>query len=655
LVKPLTRKNITDQIIKNKKAALKSGLFVFSTIRTHTTDSVTMSDTKKITETPATIHSPDRNPHILIVDNETSIRLTFEMFLVREGYGAIHTASTLKEALTAIQTQTFDLIICGNVLEEKKETDLLCKIKKTGIECPVVIVTRSPNPEMAAEAIRYGAFDYVLKPVNKEKLLQFVRNALKHWKLKNEQKQLLQENKKFKRYLEAIFRFVSDAIITIDNKMNIVQLNDTAKQWLLISHFSPDRQNKLESLKNEMAQACLQEARQVLLSKQEVREHQVECRKPDGNIRIISLNAAPLEDVHDKLNGVVIVARDITMPEHETGNHSRNNFHGYVDSSQAMQHVYNLIENVGKVDTAVLITGESGTGKELAADALHAESDRKDMVLIKVDCAAIPEKLLESEIFGHIQGAFPGADRTRDGRLIQAHKGTLFLDEIGDVSPRMQLRLLRYLQEKTFTPVGRNDSVGADVRIIAATNANLAEKVTYGSFREDLYYRLKVVEVKLPPLRDRKGGIPILVHHFLSLFRKKLNRNIHGISDQAMEALIRCSWPGNVRELRHVIERACVLCEGSTISLEHFSEDILKSKTPSNKRPASQTHQTNMAALPPYISEKDEIIDALKRARGNKTKAARLLTIDRSTLYRKMQRIGIASDIAKSSASSNRK
>ena len=259
----------------------------------------------------------------------------------------------------------------------------------------------------------------------------------------------------------------------------------------------------------------------------------------------------------------------------------------------------------------------------------------------------MPEELLESELFGHIKGAFTGADRKREGRLLLADNGTLFLDEIGDISPRMQLRLLRFLQEKTFTPVGQDQPVEVNVRIIAATNVDFAKKVKEGSFREDLYYRLKVVEIKLPPLRDRKGGIPILVHHFLSLFREKLKRNIHGISDQAMEALTRYTWPGNVRELRHVIERACVLCKGSTISLDHFPEEIQEPKNiyiPPTATPETPSH---LAPLPPYVSERDEIIDILKRARGNKSKAARMLNIDRSTLYRKMQRIGIASDIAK--------
>ncbi|MBU1139441.1 MAG: sigma-54-dependent Fis family transcriptional regulator, partial [Proteobacteria bacterium] len=570
---------------------------------------------------------------------------TFEMFLARAGFGPISTASTLDEALIAIKENEFDLIISDIVLEGERGTELLRKIRETGVECPVVMVTGFPNLDTAAEAVRYGAFDYISKPVNKETLLKFVRQALKHWELENEKKQLLLENEKFKRYLEAIFSSVRDAIITIDNEMKIVQLNDTAKQWLQYSE--EDKLVSLESYKSEMGKACLQDAQQVLSSRQEVREHQVECKKRDGNIRIISLNAAPLEDGFDEFNGVVIVARDITLPEPVSGSNSRNKFHGYVGCSQVMQNVYNLIENVGKVDTAVLVTGESGTGKELAAEALHAESQRRDMPLVKVDCAAMSEELLESELFGHRKGAFTGADRDRPGRLLQADKGTLFLDEIGDISPRMQLLLLRFLQEKTFTPVGQDNPIAVDVRIIAATNVNFTEKVKDGSFREDLYYRLKVVEIKLPPLRDRKGGIPILVHHFLSMFREKLKRNIHGISDQAMEALARYTWPGNVRELRHIIERACVLCDGPTISLEHFPEEIQKPVIYISAQSGILDHRTNIATLPPYVSEEDEIIEALKHARGNKSKAARILNIDRSTLYRKMQRIGLASDIAK--------
>ncbi|MBW1636603.1 MAG: sigma-54-dependent Fis family transcriptional regulator [Deltaproteobacteria bacterium] len=577
---------------------------------------------------------------ILIVDDEASIRLTFEMFLTREGYGPITTASTLDEALAAVRENTFDLIISDIVLEEKKGTDLLCKIRELGIECPVVMVTGFPNLDTAAEAVRYGAFDYISKPVNKETLLKFVRLALKHWNLENEKKKLLLENDKFKRYLETIFSSVKDAIITIDNQLKIVQLNETAKQWLFYP--GSDKGEVLALYRNAMGKACLHDVKQVLSRGLGVREHQVECLMADGTMHIISLNAAPLEDGFNEFDGVVIVARDITPPASETTAHSRDRFHGYVSANKVMQNVYKLIENVGKVDTAVLVTGESGTGKELAAEALHAESARNSMPLIKVDCAAISEELLESELFGHRKGAFTGADKDRQGRLLQADNGTLFLDEIGDISPRMQLRLLRFLQEKTFTPVGQDSPIEVDVRIIAATNVDFLEKIKDGSFRQDLYYRLKVVEVKLPPLREVADSVPTLVYHFLSIFREKLHRNIYSVSDQAMNGLKQYSWPGNVRELRHVIERACVVCEGPTITLDHFPEEIRKT----GKQVVSQTTNEIATGRPieyvPYVSEKDEIIDILQRTRGNKAKAARLLNIDRSTLYRKMQRLGIA-------------
>lgn len=486
--------------------------------------------------------------HILIVDDEESIRITFEMFLKREGYGKITTAATLEEALALINEQTFDLIISDIVLEGASGTELLRFIRQTGVQCPVVMITGFPNLESAAEAVRLGAFDYISKPVNKETLLRFVRQALKHWQLAMEKSALQRENEKFRRYLEVIFRSVSDAIITVNEKMEIIQLNNTARLWL--GGIDIDTVPKLKDLPGEMGKACFLDAGHVLENGDVVREHQVECYKPDGTIRMISLNAAPIKDAVDEFNGAVIVARDITLGLPEDKKKKRRQFHTFVGASDVMQEVYRLIENVGKVDTAVLVTGESGTGKELAAEALHAESKRKDRALIKVDCAAMPEDLLESELFGHKKGSFTGADRDRPGRLLLADKGTLFLDEIGDISPRMQLRLLRFLQEKTFNPVGQDRFVQVDVRIIAATNVDLRRKVKAGNFREDLYYRLKVVEIILPSLKERKECIPLLVHHFLEKFRNELGKKIINISDQAMEILRSYPWPGNVRELR---------------------------------------------------------------------------------------------------------
>jgi two-component system response regulator HydG len=587
--------------------------------------------------------------HILIVDDEESIRITFEMFLAREGYGEISTAATLEEALALINERHFDLIISDIVLEGATGTELLKYIKQTGVQCPVVMITGFPNLESASEAVRLGAFDYISKPVNKETLLRFVRQALEHWRLVTEKKELKIENEKFRRYLEVIFSSVSDAIIGVNEKMDIIQLNETAKHWI----GTPDigAVLNLKDLQGELGQACFLDASKVVEHGMEVLEHQVESFKPDGSLRMISLNAAPIKHSVEEFNGAVIVARDITLGLPEGEKNKKSQFHKFIGVSDEMQEVYKLIENVGRVDTAVLVTGESGTGKEITAEALHEESLRNEKALVKADCAAMAEDLLESELFGHVRGAFTGANRDRPGRLLQADRGTLFLDEIGDISPRMQLRLLRFLQEKTFTPVGRDTPVQVDVRIIAATNVDLRQKVVDGDFREDLYYRLKVVEIELPPLRMRIKCIPLLVHHFLEIHSKQIGKNIVKISDQAMDCLVQYSWPGNVRELRHVIERACVLATGAILSKEHISDEILFFQPDYSSHdhlnpPDSRISDSHVRSFPPeqqlasgqFKSEIEQIQDALLATGGNKAKAARLLSIDRSTLYRKMKK-----------------
>lgn len=584
---------------------------------------------------------------ILIVDDEESIRQTFEIFLTAEGYQFVKTVATFDEAMEAMGQTEYDLIISDVVLIGIGGTDLLRKIRESGVACPVVMITGFPNLESATESVRHGAFDYISKPVNKETLLHFTRQALQHWSLENKAKRLQQENEKYRRYLETIFRSVSDAIITVDANLQIIQLNETAEQWLKtkgVGGISSFDQLPID----ELGIACLDDVHKVLQQGNEVRKHLIECPSPDHKTKMISINASPLRGEDDEFQGVVIVARDMVIAEPLESAGKRSHFHGFVDSSPAIQEVYSLIENIGKVDTAVLITGESGTGKELAAEALHAESSRRDKPLIKVDCVSVAENLLESELFGHRKGSFTGADRDRPGRLLQADGGTLFLDEIGDISPRTQLLLLRFLQEKTFTPVGQDEPIQVDVRVIAASNADFQKMVQQGKFREDLYYRLKVIEIKIPPLRERAMGIPLIANHFLELFRKQLGKKIAIISDQALECMVRYPWPGNVRELRHVIERACVLCNDPVLQLKHLPEELQR---PSVKEVLStsvfpppipqRTFTEALPATPQYQSEDEKIINALRQANGNKAKAAKLLGVARSTLYRQMHRYNI--------------
>lgn len=581
---------------------------------------------------------------ILIVDDEESLRLTFEMFLRREGYENVNVAGTLAQAVELINTHSFDLIISDIVLEGDKGTDLLRHIRETGITCPVVMITGFPNLDSASEAVRYGAFDYVSKPVNKEKLLKIVAQALKYRELEREKQELIRKNERYQYYLEAIISSVRDSIIAVDHDLNILKLNQSAQKWL--EAFNVDITDRVDKIPGEMGAACLKDARKVIETGEIIREHLVECVKPDGSVKMLLLNGAPLETGDNSLLGAVLVARDITVNKDKNSLQDRNHFHGFVGASEVMQRIYRLIENVGKVETTVLITGESGTGKELAAEALHEESGRSSMPLIKVDCAALAENLLESELFGHRKGAFTGADRDRPGRLLQADKGTLLLDEVGDITPKMQLRLLRFLQEMTFTPVGSDNPVKVDVRVIGATNVDLKEKVRTGQFREDLYYRLKVVEINLPPLRDRHSCLPLLINYFLIFFCEKHDRLIHSVSDRAMEILTSYSWPGNVRELRHVIERGCILCEGPNLLVEHLPEDLvrnlkrtLEDEGESRWESAEQSKVTNGASE--IKDERQELLGALKQAGGNKSKAAKMLSIDRSTLYRKMKRLNI--------------
>jgi two-component system response regulator HydG len=585
---------------------------------------------------------------ILIVDDEESIRQTFEIFLHAEGYQFVKTVASFDAALDALNQAKYDLIISDIVLTGPSGTDLLKKVRESGVKCPVVMITGFPNLESAAKSIRHSAFDYLSKPVNKETLLHSTRRALQHWFAVNKAQRLQQENEKYRRYLDTIFRSVSDAIITVDAQFRVVQLNETAKQWLYYVDVE-QCPNLLQWPVDALCHAFIDGVRKILQGGQEVRRHIIECTTPNHQTKMIGINASPLRDEQNELLGVVIVARDMTMEKPVEREQNRSSFHGLVGSSPAMQKLYSLIEHIGKVDTSVLITGESGTGKELAAEALHAESTRRDKPLITMDCASFSENLLESELFGHRKGSFTGADRDRAGRLLQADGGTLFLDEIGDISPRTQLFLLRFLQEKTFTPLGQDEPIQVDVRVIAASNVDFQKIVREGKFREDLYYRLKVIEINLPPLRERTVSIPLLANHFLEIFRKQLGKQIALISDQALECMVRYPWPGNVRELRHVIERACVLCQEGVLQVKHLPKE-LQNPSHSNRLspdlfPSPYPQRITSEAMPAtlsYPSEEEKIRAVLRQVNNNRVKAAKVLGVARSTLYRQMERYNIS-------------
>jgi len=303
-----------------------------------------------------------------------------------------------------------------------------------------------------------------------------------------------------------------------------------------------------------------------------------------------------------------------------------------IGSTPAIQEVFEMVQAVAPARTTVLITGESGTGKELIAKAIHGLSPRRNAPIVTVHCAALPSNLLESELFGHEKGAFTGAHERRIGRFEQAQGGTLFLDEIGEIEPATQVKLLRFLGERTFERVGSNKTLTADVRLITATNKNLAQLVKEGSFRDDLYFRLRVLEIHLPPLRERKNDLPLLAQTFVKEFATENEKTVRGIAPEAMKLMLDYNWPGNVRELRTAMEHAVVLTRGETIQVRDLPMNLRSGQGES----LTADGDVELGDLTVKEAEKQIIIKALKENHGNRSLAAKQIGMSRRTMHRKL-------------------
>jgi PAS domain S-box-containing protein len=357
-------------------------------------------------------------------------------------------------------------------------------------------------------------------------------------------------------------------------------------------------------------------------------EFETTLRTKDGQTRIVRIHTIALRDRTGAITGALRLLRDVTeLRELERQLRERERFGRLIGKSRAMQQVYRLIELLKDSTATVLIQGETGTGKELVAEAIHFHSPRAEGPLIKVNCAALPESLVEDELFGHVRGAFTGAVSDKPGRIELAHGGTLFLDEVGDLGPSVQAKLLRVLETGEFERLGDPRTRRAEVRIIAATNTDLRAAVAEHRFREDLFFRLNVVPIYLPPLRERMEDIPLLAAHFLEHIRRSTGRDVR-LGHDALRAMLRYRWPGNVRELKNALEYAAIVCEGTTIHATDLPPNICES--PSEPRvPAEIT------------SEPVRLRAALEACNWEIKRCADLLGIDRSTLWRKMKRYGI--------------
>ncbi|MFA5514819.1 MAG: sigma 54-interacting transcriptional regulator [Desulfuromonadales bacterium] len=555
-----------------------------------------------------------KKAHILIVDDEESIRFTFEAFLRAEGY-AVTCAADYKGAVALLEHAEFDVVFADILLGSNTGLDLLREVKRRGLLAPVILFSGSPDVESATEAVRLGAYDYIPKPITRSILLRVSRMAMTFSALEKEK-----EN--YRLHLEAIFHSVKDGIITVDRELRIGEFNPAAGRLVgLARHHigktisAPDlswRRNWLTGL-----QDCLESGRPVELSR-------LRNQTDKGEGQVFSLLISPLIDPRGRHAGAVTVVRDETRLEFlERDLNARRQFQRMTSQSRQMQEIFRLIETLADLDTTVLVTGESGTGKELVAEALHFGGERRKQPLVKINCNALMDNLLESELFGHVRGAFTGAFKDKVGRFEKADGGTLFLDEIGDISPLLQAKLLRVLQEKEFERVGDSTPVRVNVRIVAATNQDLVAKVKKGEFRQDLYYRLKVVNVHLPPLRERLCDMALLTEFFVAQFSLRQGKYIERVRPEVLDRFLAHDWPGNIRELEHAIEHACILTPGPFIGLEHLSADIRSIASPSSP-----------AETDPCLPEAFRV--ALVQTGGNKAKAARLLGISRKTLYRKL-------------------
>ena len=444
------------------------------------------------------------------------------------------------------------------------------------------------------------------------------------------------------RYWKEVVDTIQDGVMLVDPEGTILSVNRAFEE---ITGYTKDEIlgrpctflscSSCEKARSEKTCHCCS-----MFDRGQLRKQKCALVRKDGRTISIVKNASVLRDGSGQVTGAVETMTDITdliEKEHQIASYRRelaaeDRFHGMIGRSPEMLRLFDLIRNAARSDAPVIVYGESGTGKEMVSRAIHEEGLRRNGPFIKVNCAALNESLLESELFGHVKGAFTGAFREREGRFEAAHTGDIFLDEVGDLPLSTQIKLLRVLEEKVIERVGDQRPIPVDVRIITATNRDLQDLVGRGAFREDLFYRINVIPIRVPPLRRRLEDIPLLAESFFRRIRLKSGKPIEGMSNAALELLSSHAWPGNVRELRSAFEYAFVSCPGPIIEPDHFPHHI------------SDPDARVCTEMPPEKIEeikRQRLANALRQSRGNQSETARILGISRTSVWSQMKRFGI--------------
>jgi PAS domain S-box-containing protein len=432
---------------------------------------------------------------------------------------------------------------------------------------------------------------------------------------------------------DIILDSIADGVFTVDDNWRITSFNRAAEQITGVRREDAIGQCCKDVLKADVCEkGCI--LRKTIQSGKSIVNRIVHIVDAEGRRLPISISTALLKDEQGRIVGAVETFRDISVEEKlRKAIAERYSFEDIISKNHRMHQLFDILPDVADSASTVLLEGESGTGKELFARAIHHLSPRKKQPFIAVNCGALPDTLLESELFGYKAGAFTDAKKDKPGRFRLAERGTLFLDEIGDISPALQVRLLRVLQEKTYEPLGSVETVPSDVRIIAATNRRLQELVKEGKFREDLYYRINVIRMELPPLRDRLEDILLLADHFIHHFNLLQKKEISGLSGEALACLVSYDYPGNVRELQNMIEHAFILCKSGLIEPHHLPENIF---LPRSMESSGSNETMNMKDLEAVF-----ITNMLRRHQWNRIKTAKALGIHKSTLFRKIKTLRI--------------
>jgi PAS domain S-box-containing protein len=438
------------------------------------------------------------------------------------------------------------------------------------------------------------------------------------------------------RFFNVILNSIADGVFTTDNDGKITFINKAAEEITGFSSKEAIGHFCFDIFRADICQTrCA--LKETLKTKEEITNLPVTILNKEGKQMPISISTAVLKNEKAQIIGGVETFRDLSVIEELKKELSQQYTFGDIVSKNHFIHdIFNILPNISESDSTVLIQGASGTGKELFAKAIHNLSLRKNKPFIKVNCGALPDSLLESELFGYEKGAFTDAKKDKPGRFTLANGGTIFLDEVGDMSPSLQVKLLRVLQEKEYEPLGSTIPKKTDVRIIAATNKDLSKMLNEGKFRDDLYYRLNVVKIDLPALSHRREDIPLLIDAFVRKFNAKMGKKISGVSDRALRLLLRYEYPGNVRELENIIEHAFVLCGKDRIELECLPKEIVGSQM-------ETTFPLPTKEESPFDQAEAEVIEkALKKYGGDRIKTANELGIGRTTLWRKIRKYGLA-------------